>query len=279
MLGRRAKLTVLMNPMGEHEGRALFGRNAAAYDAARPPYPAWMFTLLTEEGALFPHATTLEVGAGNGLATRELVKVGVSPLTVLEPDERFGPLLRSVAEGAKDPVVIRHETFEDALFAPASFDLVVIATAFHWLNPQTRVEKLAQIVKPGGHVALLWNVFGDLTRPDPFHEATEELLGGLEASPSGAPDKLPFALDRAAREREFLRGGSFELALYAESHWPLVLNPEGVRALYEGFLSIARLPTDSREALLTALAHIAQTDFGGRVTRNMTTPLYLFRRT
>lgn len=256
----------------------MFGHNVSGYNQVRPAYPKWIYSLLAEQKALFPGAATLEIGAGNGLATRQLIKYGVSPLTLLEPEEKFAPLLRSIIEASACTADIRHEAFEDAHFEPSSFDLVVIATAFHWLNPNTRTEKLAHVVKPNGYVALLWHVFGDSSRPDPFHKATAKLLGNLEASPSTEPDKVPFALDRDAREREFLQSGSFELDLYAESRWQLTLNPEQVRMLYEGFSSIARLPELRRSQLLDELARIAETDFSGEVTRNMTSLLYLFRR-
>lgn len=268
-----------MNLIDELEGRTLFGHNVSGYNEVRPAYPKWIYTSLAEQKALFPDAATLEIGAGNGLATRQLIKYGVSPLTLLEPDKRFAPLLRFLIEASACAVEIRHEVFEDARFEASSFDLVVIATAFHWLNPNTRVEKLSQIVKPNGYVALLWNVFGDSSRADPFHEDTVDLLGSLDASPSHAPDNVPFALDRQAREREFLQDGSFELALYAESRWKLKLNPEQVRMLYEGFSNIARLTEARRSQILAELAHIAETKFAGLVTRNMTSLLYLFRRT
>lgn len=257
----------------------MFGHNVFGYNQVRPAYPEWIYALLADQKALFPDAATLEVGAGNGLATRQLIKYGVAPLTLLEPDKRFSPLLRSLTKASAGTVDIRHEAFEDAYFEPSSFDLVVVATAFHWLSPNTRVEKLSQIVKPNGHVALLWNVFGDSSRPGLFHDATAELLGSLETSPSTEPDKVPFALDREAREREFSRDGSFELALYAESRWQLALNPEQVKMLYEGFSNIARLPEARRSQLLTELAHIAETKFDGLVTRNMSSVFYLFRRT
>lgn len=267
-----------MKPMHEREGRALFGQNAPGYDSVRPAYPAWMTTLLAEQRALFPGAVTLEIGAGNGLATRQLMAFGAAPLTLLEPDERFAPLLRSIIGTAGSAAKVRSEPFEEAVLDSASFDLVVSATAFHWLNPETRVAKLSRIVKPGGHVALLWNVFQDVNRPDPFHEATNHLLARLDSSPSSTPDKVPFALDRQAREKEFLQDG-FELLLYAESHWQLNLDPEQVGKLYEGFSSIARLPEARRYQILDELVHIANTTFAGLVTRNMTSPLYLFRRT
>lgn len=263
----------------ENEGKNLFGHNVSGYDQVRPAYPEWIYILLAEQKALFPNAATLEIGAGNGLATRQLIKHGVSPLTLLEPEEKFAPLLRSLTEASTCAADIRHEVFEDSHFESSSFDLVVIATAFHWLDPNTRVGKLSQITKSNGYVALLWNVFGDSSRADPFHEATVEVFGSMESSPSTEPDKVPFALDREAREREFLWGGSFELALYVESRWQLHVNPEQVKLLYEGFSQIVRLPEARRNQILAELTRIAETKFSGLVTRNMTSVLYLFRRT
>ena len=171
-----------------------------------------------------------------------------------------------------------HSPFEEVAFGDESFDLVVSATAFHWLEPATRVEKLWQVLKPGGYVALFWNTFQDLTKADPFHEATERLFAGVSTSPSNRPNEMPFALDRRAREEEFLHEGRFALAVYLELHWTLTLDAQQMRLLYESFSQIARLPTDKRTALLEALVNVAESEFKGIVNRNMTTPLYLFRK-
>jgi SAM-dependent methyltransferase len=265
------------------EGRVLFGLDPTSYDAARPDYPAALFDALATQGALYPGAATLEIGAGSGIASRRLLAAGASPLTLLEPDTRFAAQLDALAAAGSaaapgSALRIRHETFEAADLDPAGFDLAVVATAFHWLDPACRVARLAELVRPGGHVALLWNVFHDPGLADPFHEATRSLLAGLAVSPSGAPDELPFALDRTAREREFLGDGRFVLRLYVESHWTLPLSAGQVRELYGGFSSVARLPAERREALLAELSRIAREQFGGTIQRNMTSPLYLFRR-
>ena len=60
----------------------------------------------------------------------------------------------------------------------ASFDLGLSATAFHWLNEDLALTKVAKLLRPGGWWAMVWNVFGDERRPDPFHEATKALLNG-----------------------------------------------------------------------------------------------------
>ena len=91
------------------------------------------------------------------------------------------------------------------------------------------------MLKPGGFVALWWNVFQHLDREDPFHDATRSILANLAISPSGAPNAMPFPLDRRAREAEFERTGNFEAVVYEETHWTLVLDVPQVGRLYEGF--------------------------------------------
>lgn len=267
-----------MSLISEREGRLAFGHNPIGYDAVRPPYPEAVFAVLREQGALFSGATTLEIGAGNGLATGRLLALGATPLTVLEPDRRFAPLLQALPKPVQGDYQIIHHAFEEVEFEAESFDLVVSATAFHWLEPTMRVAKLWQLLKPGGYVALFWNTFQDLTKADSFHEATQHLLGNLSTSPSNRPNEMPFALDRSARETEFLSGGRFALSVYLELHWTLTLDAQQVRLLYEGFSQIARLPSEKRTALLDALVNVAESEFKGIVNRNMTTPLYLFRK-
>lgn len=267
-----------MTTIPETEGRAAFGSNALGYDKSRPEYPTWMFDILLREKALHRDATTLEVGPGNGLATRRLIEFGASPITLVEPDTRFAGLLSDLSDYADKGCEIIYKPFEEAELPKSSFDLIVIATAFHWLDPQTRVKRLAELTKRGGFVVLIWNVFQDLNLPDPFHEATKSILAGLSNSPSGKPDGLPFALDRTAREAEFLSTKCFAVSAFAESHWKLSLTPSGVRSLYEGFSNISRLPETEREALLDRVESVAKSEFSGIVERNMTSPLYIFRR-
>ena len=275
VLWPRIQVVSSVASFSESEGRVAFGKNVSGYDSSRPDYLDWVFDKLVEQGSLAQDAATLEIGSGNGLATTKLVQSGVSPLTLIEPDERFASLLTPLM-GDKDTLLT--ETFEDATLAFASFDLVFIATAYHWLDPATRISKLAQVTKCDGFVALLWNVFQNLSLEDPFHEATKGLLSNLSHSPSGKPDTMPFALDREAREREFSESELFRVFSYHESHWSLSLKPKEVRSLFEGFSQIARLPSVKREGLLDEFEAIATQQFSGLVERNMTTVLYVFQR-
>ena len=265
-----------MERIPREEGRRLFGADPDAYDAARPPYPDWIFESLRASGALFAGAATLEIGPGSGTPTRRLLEHGIRPLTLIEPDDRLaGVLLKRILPG-NDHCELRTESFEEADLPDGYFDLAVAATAFHWVDPRSGLSKLRRVLTPAGTAALIWNLFQDPGKPDPFHEATKSLLAPMAVSPSGAPDTLPWALDRAAREREARRAG-FTRVSYEESRWSYEISTEQVGMLYANFSGVQRLPAGERSRLLNALMDIAEDAFAGRVVRNMTSCLYQLR--
>jgi hypothetical protein len=69
---------------------------------------------------------------------------------------------------------------------------------------------------------------------------------------------------------------AFDAVEHRTSAWPLILDPDQTVALYATYsnISIRR----DREAILAELGRIARDVFHGRVTRNMTTSLYIARR-
>ncbi|MCB0062189.1 MAG: class I SAM-dependent methyltransferase [Caldilineaceae bacterium] len=267
-----------LNVIAPQEGRALFGANVQSYDAIRPPYPEQLYALLCSTGALRANSTTLEIGAGNGLATRRLLEFGANPLTALEPDPRFAPLLQSIAAAMQADFDLIHAAFEEAVLPTNYYDLVASATAFHWIDRATGLTKVATVLKPGGHAALWWNVFGDPDRADPFHEATQQILQPLATSPSDTPQRTPFALDLPARLGDFAATGQFEEPVYQFYPWPLVLNTAQVGALYGTFSGINRLPAAERQYILDQLMTVAAEKFSGRVERNMVSAIYVARR-
>jgi len=259
------------------EGRQLFGRDPSRYQQARPDYPERVFEILEQRCGLGPGCRVLEIGSGSGNATRRLLRAAPGTLVAVEPDERFAPALRAIEAAPDVAIDLRFEVFEDASFEPAAFDLVVAATSFHWIPENAGLAKVAGCLRPGGWLALLWNVFGDPSREDPFHEATQSLLSSLRASPSGA-GAIPFALDSRERIAALEASGAFCDIAMDRIGWTLELEPEGVRTLYGTFSSIALLDDEPRERLLDRLAEIARSQFGGRVERNMVTPIYTARR-
>jgi SAM-dependent methyltransferase len=218
-------------------------------------------------------ARIFEIGAGTGTATRRLLDLGAERLIAVEPDPRLADFLR---RNNPDPALnVIVSAFEDAVFKHTTFDLGVSGTAFHWVEEDRALAKIALLLRPGGWWAAFWNVFGDDSRPDRFHEATKELLGG-PSSPSAGERGVPFGLDAEARLVALRRTGGFDIIDSRMSTWSLILNPDQVVALYGTYSNISIRP--DREAVLAELGRVAREKFGGRVVRNMITSLYIARR-
>src|SRR5581483_1732547 len=250
-------------------GRQSFGAYPGGYHAARPAYPDWVFDVLCERCGLAPNAVTFEIGAGTGTATHRLLELGANPLVAVEPDFRLATFLRETIPDKALTVVIA--PFEEAVLQEASFDLGLSATAFHWLTEDLALTKVAKLLRPGAWWAMVWNVFGDSHRPDPFHEATKNLLNG-PLSPSAGNGDIPFPLDAAARLTALERTHAFDNVEHRTSEWSLVLDPDQTVALYATYSNINIRP--DRESLLAKLRRLARDEFHGRVTRNMVTSLY-----
>lgn len=253
-------------------GREAFGRDPAGYDAARPTYPEWVFDFLRERCGLAPDTVTFEIGAGTGKATRRLLELGANPLVAIEPDERLAAFLGDTV--SDNALRVIPAAFEEAELQEGGFDLGVSATAFHWLNEDSALAKVAKLLRPGGWWAMLWNVFGDPDRRDPFHEATKDFLD-KPLSPSAGNGEVPFALEAEARLAALDRANAFDSIEHRTSTWSLVLDADQTVALYATYSNVNIRP--DREDVLGELRRIAKDEFHDCVTRNMVTSLYVAR--
>lgn len=268
-----------MDSIQREEGRRLFGEDIANYAQYRPPYPEKVYELLQEEGGLYSGCRTLEIGAGTGLATTRLIELGAEPIVVVEPDSRFNQSLQQISRAFNLTVTILNDTFERISVTPASFDLAVSATAFHWVDQSIGHSKVADLLRIGGMWATWWNIFGDPTRPDPFRQATDEILKPLERSPSHeSKSQSHFALDKDARIAGILSTGRMTAPRFEVIRWTITLNTTQLRGLYATFSPIQRQDVESRQRILDAVTAIAENQFGGIVEKPMTTAIYLARR-
>ncbi|AFM15288.1 methylase involved in ubiquinone/menaquinone biosynthesis [Mycolicibacterium chubuense NBB4] len=123
-----------------------FGAAAEQYDRHRPKYPADLISGVVGR----PGVHALDVGAGTGIASRQLAGAGAEVLAV-EPDPNMARM------AADKGVRVEVASFEEWDPAGRTFDLVVFAQSFHWVEPRGALAKVASILRPGGRLALLWN--------------------------------------------------------------------------------------------------------------------------
>lgn len=128
--------------------RQTFGEDAELYDRVRPTYPPRLFDDLA--GMLGDEPRVLEIGPGTGQATAAMVARGWSVTAVELSLDLAGVLRRKVPQ--VEVVVADFDTWE---LPVASYDLVISATAFHWLDPETRMRRCADVLRPGGALAVV----------------------------------------------------------------------------------------------------------------------------
>jgi SAM-dependent methyltransferase len=140
-----------------------FGAEASRYDRARPGYPAEMVSRIVAAGPRHeapasgpgPAATrmdVLDVGCGTGIAARLFRDAGCRVLGV-DVDERMASTAR---DSGIDCEVARFEEWDPA---GRSFDTLIAAQTWHWIDPDAGAGKAASVLRPGGRLALFWNAF------------------------------------------------------------------------------------------------------------------------
>ena len=139
--------------LGEaHQARQVaesFGAEAERYDRARPRYPG---ALIDKIVVASPGRDVLDVGCGTGISSRQFQAAGAVVLGV-DPDAQMAAFARQ--RGLEAEVA----TFEDWDPAGRTFDAVVAGMAWHWVDPFAGAAKAAQVLRPGGRLAVFWYVF------------------------------------------------------------------------------------------------------------------------
>jgi len=95
----------------------------------------------------------LDVGCGDGLLAAELADAGVRHVVALDVDRPVLDRARACDEG-RDIEWVRGDVLDVAL-EPESFDAVVSVAALHHMDAARALTRFAQLVRPGGTVAVV----------------------------------------------------------------------------------------------------------------------------
>lgn len=142
---------------------------AAEYERYRPDYPQEAVRWASEQLGLSRGARVLDVGAGTGKLTRELVALGFKAVAVEPGAPMLDELRRAVpeAEAYEGPA-------ESIPLAEESVDAAFAGQAFHWFDRERAVPELHRVIRAGGGLALLWNWWDER---DPLQAELGRLIG------------------------------------------------------------------------------------------------------
>ena len=147
----------------------VFDEIAAEYDRHRPAYPDELIDQACRVAGIGSGDRVLEVGCGSGQLTRGLVARGMH-VTALEPGKSLIALARQNLEGAGEVEFVNAQ-FEDALLPREQFAAVFSASAFHWVDPKVSWQRAADVLVPGGTLALVQYCGIEEPRSKPDQEA------------------------------------------------------------------------------------------------------------
>jgi SAM-dependent methyltransferase len=143
---------------------ARFDVRVADYDRYRPSYPAAVIDTILEG---FDRPRIADIGAGTGQSTTLFAARNI-PLIAIEPNA----VMRAALIARLPDVDAREGTAEHTGLESDSADIVTMFQAFQWCDGELALAEFERIVRPGGRVAVIWNV---PQRDDPFSRAYDEL--------------------------------------------------------------------------------------------------------
>jgi SAM-dependent methyltransferase len=217
-----------------------FGPVADLYDRARPAYPAAALDWLLESFAAAPRV--IDLGAGTGKLTRLIRDRGL-PVTAVEPSPGMRAQLASSVPG----VTVVEGSAESMPLASGSADVVLVAQAWHWVDPERAVPEVARVLAPGGRLGLLWNVRDD--RAD-WVRRLDEIIGNR---------------DRTSDQSAVI-GTPFGPASRQTFPWVHTIGPSMLLDLVASRSAVILLRADERAALLREVRQLMAThpDLVGR---------------
>jgi SAM-dependent methyltransferase len=222
-----------------------FGSEAEAYERGRPGYPPEVAAV----GGLPPSARVLDLGSGTGKLTRVL-RGRFADVVAVEPDARMRRLDPGALAGSAEAIPL----------PDGSVDGVFVGEAFHWFDTPETVAEVARVLRPGGTLALLWNVALEHLVPDDVWDGppsgqkrnrfeTGEWRAAFAGSPFGAFEQASVDHEQTLTRAELVD-------YYASISWVAALPQAERRARIERFA--AGLDRDGYRRPLRAEVHWAR---------------------
>jgi SAM-dependent methyltransferase len=218
-----------------------FEQAADSYERGRPGYGDEVVDWLSNELGLGPGRTVLDVAAGTGKLTRELVASGAAVVAV-EPV----PAMRAVLERVVPAARTLDGTAEALPIDDGTVDAITAASAFHWFDGPVAAAEFHRVLRAGGRVALLWN---RRQLDQPIHRAVDEIIG---------PYRRQTPSHHRGEWREPLESGGLFVPA-AERHIPFeqVLDADRFVDRFSSISFVAALPDGRREQVIERLGAVA----------------------
>jgi trans-aconitate methyltransferase len=232
-----------------------FERFADDYGNVRPGYPPEATADIIRECGMSAASHVLEIGMGTGIATSALLESGAS-FVGIEPGENLLRIAREKLSGQAH-VEFFGQTFEE-FRTEETFEVVLSATAFHWLKESDKYQRVSDLLKAGGQLVVMWNSFCRNNDPvDAEIEAAYQRFLPDVYPPE--PDVNGKVLKKAnGKVREILESNLFFLAFLRKYLRHHVYDPDRYIALLKTYPKIIQAEDRIREDFLQEISAIVR---------------------
>lgn len=140
-----------------------FNSNHTLYDRVRPDFNSTFvkrflsdLDLVKNDSSYNTDKKILELAAGTGKFTREIVGAGWSSKENLKVVEPSSGMLESFSKNFPDADARLGSSYEIPL-EDNSVDAVIIAQGFHWFADKDSLKEIRRVLKPTGRLGMIWN--------------------------------------------------------------------------------------------------------------------------
>jgi ubiquinone/menaquinone biosynthesis C-methylase UbiE len=253
------------------EQRFTFDQIASLYRAARPDYPETLIDDVLSYADLKPNDKIFEVGCGAGQATKSFAKRGFRILATDPGSEMLRAARESLASFSNVELV--EGTFEAWRAEEDVFRLIIAAQSWHWVSPDVRFVKAAEVLSPNGSLAVFGNV--PVRLPAPLLAKFKEIY--LRQTGKWGPPLEAWYLPNGPIQGWFDESGVFGPVEHRSYPWKW----QHTTSSYTDFLRTQShyrmLESAKRDGVLGEIAK-AIDDHGGGFIADYETHLYIARR-
>ena len=234
--------------------RTTFNTTSTLYEEIRPGYPEKLIEDIVGISGIENNSRILEVGCGTGKATRPFAERGYE-LVCLDIGADLIAVARERLEGFPK-VSFVEQTFEE-WNSDRKFDLIISATAFHWVDPKVRYLKASEVLRSGGSLAVFSNQH--VRKEDGFFAESQSLYDQYY---------LPLTADRPTHATDVPGVETFRSPIRRVYPWTQTYSSEQYIKLLNTYSGHIALPDKNKRLLFEGIVNLIETKYDGRLTKH-----------
>ena len=240
--------------MSNTELKTTFNTAAMLYEEVRPGYPEELIRDVVDLSGLNDRSRILEVGCGTGKATRTFAERGYEMVCL-----DIGADLIAVAKKklkAFPNVSFVRRAFETSKLE-GKFDLIISATAFHWVDPKVRYLKASEALKSKGFLAVFSNQH--VRKDEGFFAEVQDLYDRYY---------LRQRTNRPTHATNFPGVETFQDPIKRVYPWTQTYSAEQYIKLRNTYSDHIALPEKNKHLLFEGITNLIETKYNDQITKH-----------